>query len=999
MTLLLISTPLLASEEVKWTEVAIPTQGKPGNWLLASGSDVQHLTMAIDGTLYAYGKGLTYTLYKSTDDGDTWSYIGDVRDAIVDIAIASDNPNIIYYATTATVYRSTDGGKTFSSLPSGPGGAGSNNIEITAIAITRLNNYIIAVATRDKDNAQFGGVYTLDETPIIPSWVNTGLAGYDVYALAFSPNYLADRQLVAVVTNEANTFVMSKVGGAGWGATIGSARLDRDNSGTPTPVIVANSAAIAFPGDYDATAADSLLFIAIDTGTGNGDVYQIEVVAAPTSSVATDLNIGAGYGLSNVDVTGLAVSGDSAAAKLMAGAASSAQVSFSDDSGETWTKSRKEPTGGGKTCLVLAADFATSGRAFAATSGSDSAFSVTLNSGTIWNQVGLIDTSISNIIDLAPSPDFARDNTLFLLTFGSEHSLWRGSRGAWERIFSGSLPNVDSLDLVRLPPQYDRSRPVIFLAGSASGSPAIWKSTDNGQSFTRRPTADPDSGASFAINAWAIVDDNTLFIGSFDGTNGRVYQTTNSGFFYAKGTIVGSQSLNSIVLSPDYGQDKTVLVGNTGGWVYISRDNGASFEPLPPNATSPPLTDSISVAFDPRFSSNHTVYAASNTANKGIYRFIVGRSTEWERIDSALPTGATINQLILSPEGALYATNSQANGGMERCLDPTYSLGPTFETVTRGLSPSATLFGLWGNDHQLWASDNASAKLMTFPDSLTSPVPLVAPIDKATITSTLVNNVITNVSLDWESLPGATTYKWQLDYDTDFSTVPGGFEGTTKATSVRLPGLDPATTYYWRVRVTEPALSPWSEKWSFATSLTTDAVSLKLESPEPGAKGVAIKPVFQCSSIAGAQAYELLVASDNQFANPSIAKVSNFALPSTAWQCNVNLNYNTTYYWKVRAIGAGTTSDWSAASAFTTESQPPPPPPSSAPSVIAPVPSPQTLLVMPPATAPLPPPPPAPSASAPETPEWVVYLIAALLLTNLLLVITILVLVITIRRL
>ena len=76
----------IPNSEVRWSRVDIPTEGKVGNWVLADGSDVQHLAMAIDGTLYAYGKGLTYTLLKSTDGGYSWSYTGMVRDSIVDIA-------------------------------------------------------------------------------------------------------------------------------------------------------------------------------------------------------------------------------------------------------------------------------------------------------------------------------------------------------------------------------------------------------------------------------------------------------------------------------------------------------------------------------------------------------------------------------------------------------------------------------------------------------------------------------------------------------------------------------------------------------------------------------------------------------------------------------------------------------------------------------------------------------------------------------------------------
>ena len=42
-------TPAVADpDEVKWSRVNIPTEGRAGNWVLAKGSDVAHLTIAID---------------------------------------------------------------------------------------------------------------------------------------------------------------------------------------------------------------------------------------------------------------------------------------------------------------------------------------------------------------------------------------------------------------------------------------------------------------------------------------------------------------------------------------------------------------------------------------------------------------------------------------------------------------------------------------------------------------------------------------------------------------------------------------------------------------------------------------------------------------------------------------------------------------------------------------------------------------------------------------
>ena len=985
-----IAPATAAADEVKWTRVNIPTEGRASHFLLASGSDIRHLTMAADGTLYAHAdpSGTNYTLYKSVDGGYSWSYIGEVEDTIVDIATAPDDARVLYYATSSQIYKSSDGGNRFESLVANPGGAGSNNIEITAITVTSLDSrYLIAVGTRDTDNGQFGGIYTLDEEKILPSWQDTSLGNYDVYTLAFSPDYVADRQLAAVVTDENGTTVTIKVGDSAWGATIGNAWLDQDNSGSPTPVAVTTSADITFPDDYDTGNADRVLFIAIDTDSDSGDVYRIEIAEPPHNSTATDLNIGAAYDASNIDVTALAISGEADSANILAGAAGSAQVYRTTDGGKNWTRSTKSPTGQSETGVLIAPG---SGRAYAATGGTESAFSITQDSGDTWHQVSLIDTTITTILNVSPSPQYSHDNTLFLLTFGGKHSLWRSLNGGarWERIYSSALARVDTLKWVETAPEYSNGNPVIFLAGTSGGQPAIWRSKNNGQDFVRRIPHNPDTGDTLNIDSWTLVNDDTLFIGSYDGSNGRVYHTTDGGWSYSTGAIAGSQSLNSIILSPGYEQDKNILVGNTNGWIYYSSDDGNRFEPLPPDATSPPLTGTITVAYDSNFSNNNIVYAASSTQDKGSYRFIIGESTLWESINDSLPSEGSISQIVTGVDGTLYASNLASGGGMERSLNPAYSLGPTFETVTRGLEDGAILTGLRHQDHRLWSIDSHNVRLMTYVNSLTQPVDLISPTNQDSSISTR------NIILKWEPLKGATEYKWQLDYDTDFSTVPTGFENETKANSARLSTLESATTYYWRVRATEPVLSPWSSTSSFTTGLVTEAVTPELQSPKAGADSVAPKPIFQWGTIAGADEYELLVSTDASFNNPTINKTGDFSLPSTAWQSNVNLNHTTTYYWKVRATGINTSSEWSSVGAFTVAPVP------SSPPLLTPAPEAPLPPVLLPPPAPLPPPPSPPTTTQPDIPYWgLAYLIGGLMLSLILLLIITLVLVTVIRRL
>jgi len=505
-SLLPLNNTSAAPAEIEWSRVNIPAEGEPGNWVLARDSNIQHLTTADGGTLYCYASplGTSCTLFKSEDGGYSWSYTGGVEEVIVDIAAVPGDANIVYYATESAIYKSTDAGNSFNPLPPGPGGAGTGNITITCIDAVRFDTgIIVAAGTRDSGVSQFGGVYTLDESELPPGWLDTGIGSCDVCDVAFSPDFSTDRQLVAVVTNEQNTLVTARTGNNDWGQDIGDATIDGLE-----PI----SAAIAFPDDYNATAGDCTLFVAIDTGSGGGDVYSINGKLMPESSIATDLDAGALYSLNNVDITGLAVDGTAAAASLLAGEAGSAQVYISNNSGISWLRSTKQPTGQSSTCLVMAPDFNSSGIAYCATTGTGSAFSITTDGGVTWNQAGLVDAEISvnGIIDLAISPCYSQDGTLFMLTFDGahvKHSLWRSLDGGarWERVFTSTLDTVDSLNLVELPPGYGSSSQTAYIAGTGNGSAAIWKSTDNGQDFTYRI-------APSSIDIWKVADDNTLFL-------------------------------------------------------------------------------------------------------------------------------------------------------------------------------------------------------------------------------------------------------------------------------------------------------------------------------------------------------------------------------------------------------------------------------------------------------------------------------------------------------
>ena len=396
------------------------------------------------------------------------------------------------------------------------------------------------MGTKDADNAEYGGIYLLEDEDPFPSWVDTEIGNYDACSVAFSPHFDEDSIITAMVTDQAHTYVAYNYG------TIGDWNL--------VELLDAASASFAITGASNIGITSNFsepypLFVGVIGG--DGGLYEV------------DENQAQRFNSIDGDIISLDLINDSGTIKLMAGDNANAEVWYSSDGGDSWDSATKAPTGSGPTYVVMAPNFASSDRAYAATSGHESAVSQTTDGGVTWNQISLIDTAITTIVDLGLSPNYNQDTTLFMLTWGGEHSLWRSQNDAasWERVFSSALPNVDSLSLAALSPEYDNGSEVVFLAGTRNGSPTIWKSSDNGQSFSSRHSA------SLPIDTWAVVNDASLFIGGYDGSNGLVYLTTNSGQSYSTAAVVGSEPLNSIVLSPDYEPDETILVGNSNRYL------------------------------------------------------------------------------------------------------------------------------------------------------------------------------------------------------------------------------------------------------------------------------------------------------------------------------------------------------------------------------------------------------------------------------------------------
>jgi len=169
------------------------------------------------------------------------------------------------------------------------------------------------------------------------------------------------------------------------------------------------------------------------------------------------------------------------------------------------------------------------------------------------------------------------------------------------------------------------------------------------------------------------------------------------------------------------------------------------------------------------------------------------------------------------------------------------------------------------------------------------------------------------VTFNWDKITGITKYIVSIADNPDFnlaSTIE-----TTKNV-VNSDTLNFGIKYYWKVDAVHPADILTSPTRSFTTRNTVELLS-----PGNGETGVNLTPTFSWTPIAGSVRYDLWLCEIPDFSDGHLKpyKVDNsnpasgpqkFQLPAYI------IDSATVYYWKVRALVPGDTSNWSDTYSF-----------------------------------------------------------------------------------
>ncbi|MBN2186243.1 MAG: fibronectin type III domain-containing protein [Dehalococcoidia bacterium] len=947
-----------ASGPLEWASVDKP--GLEGN-IVVTPSEVSEIAVGDDGVIYAIDREYS-KVYRSLNAGVSWedmtSYLVDAGAELAasKVAVAPDGSGIVAMVTNdgTKIYLSTDSGVewTDTSVPSLTG-------TIQAIAIS--NQYTeagesvreIAIATAVwGDNASTGQLWILQLGRLWASWQNQDLAvdpghvGAEVSALAYSLSYRNDRTIlvmastgedVAPVYRDKTWLCLGERdvsdGTTSWNNLTGYP-VEIVSAGDASEVSLIHSS-LALPSDYSSEETSSRqLFVSYNREPDIGDdVYWLDDVTVRRMN-ADGGNV--------INISGISYHGTVTSGKLLAGDANPVAGSLTVRvrrtsnpfaQSPTWYLSSVPPTGPGNAKVNWSPDGEI---AYCGTSQSpggaldESAFSASLD-GDKWRQMGLMDTTIK-LADVAPAPD---SESLFITTYSSSgpEGIWRtvgyplGRH--WQRLLA--LDTAMDAVILRLSANYSDDS-TIYAAEAGGNLMAVSYNRGNTWRWCRAPGPVIDM---------VVSDEETVYVALPDG---YISKPIDHGWMWQDLVDTGLPDINMLAIAGD----GTILVGGRNGDVAYSGDGGDTFIRIPEDIGN----GDVQVVADANYRENNIIYAATNTTDEGIWRWVIGVSTEWEQIDKSiteLEEEQRIGGLVVGLEGTLYALNlepaTRTSGGASRSLNPAaldymdvefdlvndaLPLGATFDPSILFLHilPYLKLSGDAGQN-ELWAIDTANQTIYRFQDTLCKVGPsLSAPEDETILpVDSCYCDYVNNLFLHWLELSETKTY--EADIYLDAEGTQSVWSGSSDDAAIMAVGdttlaeLTSGTTYYWRVRSVEPIKSPWSDIQSFTPSLGAAPVGI---SPSSGATDVPIRPAFTWDSVAKATSYEFILSEDSEFADVVVSKLGDDALPATAWGCDRELDYSTIYFWKVRGISATSSSEW-VTGVFTTE-----PAPSSAPS-------------------------------------------------------------------
>ncbi|HET6478257.1 MAG TPA: hypothetical protein VFF92_04175 [Dehalococcoidales bacterium] len=827
--LLSLAVPASA-DTLSWSAEPIP--GTAGNILGPDGVDIRDMAVASDGTtIYAaLGDSLPdNVIFASADAGLTWVAL-DVPVAADLVAVAPDDAGVVAVARTSppVVYVTAGDGSAWDSLGvvKAADGAAATAIYDIAVSVGSAGMRYLAASGREAGGA--ANVWYCDISAEVPAWKETGtLPGFSsastVRAVAFSPAFPADGVMVAVgeTDNVSVNLELFSFSSLAW-------NLDAGFDGYPLTIVEDDgitdltSASVSLAPDYLADdAAKRVAFVGLTIEGAPGaraasGIYRLE------DTIVEALETG-------IDIHSVAFDG----AGLVAGSYDNNTVYRSPDPltktpDVNATSPLKSPGGENKVVVAWAGADAVAG-----TSGNESAFAVSGESDRAFNDISLIDTSLNRLTDVAVSPD--GDRVYLVTDDGEDLSLWCRN-ASWARVLS--RPDTTGY-IIRLAPE---DAGVVYLA--QRGAEAVYWSQDGGETgWLARPCG-------IEIRDLAVESASVAYVLNIEG---EVTGTDDAGRSWGKAEPTGLDDDTGYTLVS--AGENNLLAGSTNGLVAYSTDGSSSWSLIP--QALPRGSGNVQVIAGADFAANKIIYAASDRPRRGIFRWQIGVSGNWQDIFNNVVTGGIYG---LATDGStLYALEVNPNNNQStlwQCLSPTTasyassSWEPRSTTTGTDATDTEVLLGAppqalkVSSGGKLWAiKTNGTNRLYSITDIMTV-LKLDSPEPEFTNPVNTVTGIANEINFIWGRPFTATGYQLYIAYGEDFTQLATTITVPSEQPTVMVPvGPDrdgdarvsfmAGTTYYWRVRVTRPLYHLYSETRSFTVASLTVLPPVIIERPPP----------------------------------------------------------------------------------------------------------------------------------------------------------------------
>jgi len=1021
-----------------WSVVDTPWDGSNGMIIRQVG--INDLALGPDNsTFYAVSTDNSSTtvsnLFKSIDAGYTWfSSIGNNLKAaggnrvVWNIAVAPDDTKFIIAIIDGSVlpavtgprmaYYSTDGGANW--MNTGLTLNANEYVSCLDIALhDSANGYRdIAIGTRSVTPPGQGRLLTRPYgTTFSGAWVAQDTGTWTaVTSVKFSPGYNPDQTMVVVSFNGGGAALhLGKhdtvlnttqwdvpAGYAGYPVTLGAY--------TAASII---RTGIELPSDYIGTDLSLRgCFINVFDSSAASAVFYISPTPA-RFTITPPIQLPAGQRISSIaytgtNATGILLAGEATAnsARALANVWQSSNPQATCAGCVTWLKSdsMKSATGGGGTARanILLAWSSDGSMAYCGTSSEnsttggtgslpgqwpfsrlikspsdESAFQYSKDSGFSWNQIGIINTRISQLSDVAAvekpqDSNAVGNNTLYLASLNTTgatpdiDSVWRSTSDPlgqlWERVFT--LPPSDTGTILRLAPRDTTSSAISKVVVFADlGTENITYSADTGEIWMTVLAGTP-------VKDISLRDESTMYV--LDDYYVRKLTLSGAAWQMVKKLDTNLLATAHTVCNPpvsDSTAKEYVFVGSEGN--SDTSIAWADFSAVIPQFTvlkELPEQGNVHVITDDLYQNHKNIYAGINdviTNTDGIiYRWTMDSSINWDPLDP--PDRGFYGICMLN--SVLYgAWNTDIDppinsSGADRTLEARVSVPPPpqWDQLIDGLpqpgSPNQVEFTreptslhISSNAYNtLWAIDNTTYDfiartgcLWQFVDSVAKAGPWpTSPAPGSLIGADPVTGRSQQIDFKWRPMIDIYGYDVLIAKDVNFTLpltqqlqmtpvddVTGSWIVTpadqTDPSCWIAPGqLEVGRSYYWRVRASRswtgtPIHSPWSATLFFSVRpgfmVTSDYLGPTLLTPVDGICSNCLPPIRFSWS-------PIKNAGTYQFTLARDAQLTDVIIQetttTTAFELKSRLALSTPYYWQVKAV-APVVSDPSPVGTFT----------------------------------------------------------------------------------